>query len=182
VPSEIHARRAVITAPVPQTLEMSPQLASGIGELDPESVYDKAVLGLARLRHSSEIPDRTLFENPADGIEAVIVESAKFPDRPPSVTIRCDPETSDRLFDLDDEQAWDWMSGRVAHLPFLTAGPEEHQVKRWRYSKPRNPVPAPFASLGPVSACGDGFDTGSGTGLEAALRSAQALLDQEIRR
>lgn len=175
--SEIHARQAIITAPVPQTLEMAPSLTEAIGPITPDDIYEKAVLGLARLSHRSEIPDRALFENPAEGIEAVIVESAKFRDRPPSVTIRCDPQTSDRLFDLDDEAAWAWMAERVSDLPLLAAEPEEHQVKRWRYSKPLNPVPAPFVTLDALSACGDGFDTGSETGLEAALRSAQTLLD-----
>ena len=178
--SEIHARRVIVTAPVPQMLEMAPFMAEAVGNVEADAVYEKAVLGLARLRHSGEVPDQALFENPAEGIEAVIVESAKFPERPPSVTIRCDPETSDRLFDFSDEDTWDWMAERVAGLPFLAEEPEEHQVKRWRYSKPLNPVPAPFATQGAVSACGDGFDTGSETGLEAALRSAQALLDQEI--
>ena len=163
-------------------LEMAPFMGPVTGDPDPDGVYEKAVLGLARLRHSAAIPDQALFEQPAEGIEAVIVESAKFPDRPPSVTIRCDPEASDRLFDAGDAQAWDWMADRVSDLPFLAGQPEEHQVKRWRYSKPINPVPAPFAVQGAVSACGDGFDTGAGTGLEAALGSAQALLDEVMGR
>ena len=111
----------------------------------------------------------------------MIIESAKFPDRPPSVSIRCDPGTSDRLFEVDDDEAWAWMRGELAHLPFLAEEPEERQVKRWRYSKPARPVDRPFLSLeapgGTISACGDGFDTGAGTGLEAALGSARALLD-----
>ena len=84
-------------------------------------------------------PDTVLIENPADGIESVIIESAKFPDRPPSVSIRCDPQASDLLFETEDEYAWRWMAGRLADLPFLAAEPEERQVKRWRYSKPAAP-------------------------------------------
>ena len=180
--SEFGARHTIITAPVPQAIEMAPFLAGQLGSVEPESIYEKAVLGLARLRHSGDIPEQVLFENPAEGIESVILESAKFPDRPPSVTIRCDPEASDRLFDAEDEEAWRWMAERVAVLPFLADEPEERQVKRWRYSKPAEPLPAPFVSLtfpeNTISACGDGFDTGSDTGLEAALSSAQALLDR----
>ncbi len=186
--STLDARHAIITAPVPQAIGMAPFLTGQLGGIEPDEIYEKAVLGLARLSHSGDIPEQPLFENPADGIESVIVESVKFPDRPPSVTIRCDPESSDRLFDEDDEVAWQWMAGRVADLPFLAAGPEGHQVKRWRYSKPVRPVKAPFVSLGfpgrsgtaTISACGDSFDTGAETGLEAALASAQALLDQEV--
>jgi predicted NAD/FAD-dependent oxidoreductase len=180
---EITARHVVITAPVPQAVAMAPILADRIGPVDPESVYEKAVIGLARLRHSGDLPDEVIFENPAPGIGSVIVESAKFPDRPPSVSIRCDAEASERLFEVADEEAWKWMAEAVSVLPFLATEPEESQVKRWRYSKPVEPVAAPFISLaspsgaGTISACGDGFDTGAETGLEAALGSAQALLD-----
>ncbi len=182
----IEAHHTILTAPVPQAIEIAPFLAGQLGGTRPEEIYEKSVLGLARLRHSSDLPEPALFENPADGIESVIVESVKFLDRPPSVTIRCDPESSDRLFDEDDEYAWQWMADRVAELPFLSVEPEERQVKRWRYSKPVRPVKAPFVTLafpgGPgtatISACGDGFDTGAETGVEAALGSAQALLDR----
>jgi len=185
--STLEARHTIITAPVPQAIEMAPFLGGQLGGVEPGEIYEKAVLGLARLQHSGEIPDQALFENPADGIESVIIESVKFPDRPPSVTIRCDPESSDRLFDEDDEVVWKWMAERVAGLPFLTTEPEERQVKRWRYSKPARPVKAPFVTLGfpdksgtaTISACGDGFETGAETGLEAALGSAQALLDRD---
>ena len=178
---ELAARHVVITAPVPQAMEMAPAVAGALAAVDPERVYEKAVIGLARLAHSGDIPDQALFEDPAEGIGSVIVESAKFPDRPPSVSIRCDPQASGRLFDEEDEAAWRWMADRVSALPFLADEPEEHQVKRWRYSKPAEPVPAPFLSLatgsGSISACGDGFDTGSASGLESALASTRVLLD-----
>jgi predicted NAD/FAD-dependent oxidoreductase len=177
---ELAARNVVITAPVPQAIEMAPVRVDRIGNADPDRIYEKAVLGLVRLHHSSSLPDEVIFENPADGVENVILESAKFPDRPPSASIRCSPEASDRLFDSSDEEAWDWMAAAVNSLPFL-ASPAESQVKRWRYSRPARPVAAPFVSIstagGSLSACGDGFDTGAETGLEAALGSAQALID-----
>jgi predicted NAD/FAD-dependent oxidoreductase len=189
----VRARHVVITAPVPQAIEIAPFITGQIGDADPAAIYEMAVLGLARLRHSGDIPEQILFESPAEGIESVILESAKFPDRPPSVTIRCDPAASERLFDEDDEATWEWIASRVAGLPFLAAEPEEHQVKRWRYSRPARPVAAPFVTLAfpandgdtaTISACGDGFDPASvtgvetETGLEAALASAQALLDR----
>jgi predicted NAD/FAD-dependent oxidoreductase len=178
---ELLARHVVITAPVPQAIEMAPILADRIGSVEPESIYEKAVIGLARLRHSSNLPEEVIFENPADGIESVIIESAKFPDRPPSVSIRSDPETSERMFDLPDEDAWSLIAGAVKDLAFLAEEPAEHQVKRWRYSKPARPVDAPFLLLGTdrssIAACGDGFDTGAETGLEAALASAGALIE-----
>lgn len=175
------ARHVVITAPVPQAMEISTTVAEAVGEVDPDAIYEKAVIGLARLAHSSAVPDTVLIENPADGIESVIIESAKFPDRPPSISIRCDPRASDLLFAADDDYAWSWMAGRLADLPLLASEPAERQVKRWRYSKPANPVDAPFIRRdtpgGSISACGDGFDSGAETGLESALRSARALLE-----
>jgi predicted NAD/FAD-dependent oxidoreductase len=188
--SELRARHLVITAPVPQALEMAPFLAGELGDPDPTTIYEKAVLGLARLRHSSLIPEDVLFEAPAEGVESVILESVKFPDRPSSVTIRCDPDASDSLFDLEDDEAWDWMARRLSGLPFLSE-PEERQVKRWRYSKPARPVELPFLTLSfpggsgaseggtTISVCGDGFRAGAAeTGVEAALASAQALLER----
>lgn len=180
------ATHTIITAPVPQAIEMAPFLASQTQGAVPEEVYEKAVLGLARLPHSSALPDQALFEDPAEGIESVVLESVKFIDRPPSVSIRCDPTASEELFDTDDELVWEWFSDRLSHLPFLAAKPEERQVKKWRYSRPAKPVEAPFIALAfplksgtaTISACGDGFQTDSNTGLEAALASAQALLDR----
>jgi len=180
---ELAARHVVITAPVPQAVEMAPLLADRVGGTDPGTIYEKSVIGLARLRHSSHLSDEVIFENPAPGIGSVILESAKFPDRPPSASIRCDAEMSDRLFDAPDEQAWAWMAEAVSSIPFLASEPAEGQVKRWRYSKPVRPVAAPFLLLkttaGSLAACGDGFDTGAETGLEAALGSAQALIDAD---
>lgn len=178
---ELTVRHVVITAPVPQAIEMAPTLTDRLGGAVPGLIYEKAVIGLARLRHESVLPEAVIFEKPAPGIESVILESAKFPDRPASVSIRCDGETSDRLFDAPDDEAWAWMAEAVSTLPFLANDPEESQVKRWRYSKPVRPVAAPFVVLetaqGSLSACGDGFNTGAETGLEAALCSAQALVD-----
>jgi predicted NAD/FAD-dependent oxidoreductase len=179
---EVAARHVVITAPVPQAIEIAPILLDRLGGSDPASIYEKAMIGLARLHHSGDLPDGVIFENPGPGIASVILESAKFPDRPPSVSIRCDAETSDRLFEESDEQAWGWMAEAASSLPFLRTPPARHQVKRWRYSRPVHPVAAPFLLLetagGWLAACGDGFDTGASTGLEAALASAQALIDQ----
>ncbi len=178
---ELRAKHVVITAPVPQAIEMAPVIAEELDGIDPEKVYEKAVLGLARLAHSGDVPDQALFENPASGIGSVIVESAKYPDRPPSVSIRCDPEASELLFDLADDEAWRWMARRLSDLAFLAGEPEERQIKRWRYSKPSEPVSAPFLAVetpgGSICACGDGFGSGSETGLEATLVSTRALLD-----
>ncbi len=180
---ELLARHVVVTAPVPQAVEMAPVLGDRLGPVDLERIYEKAVIGLARLSHSSELPEQALFERPADGIESVIMEGAKFADRPPSVSIRCDSGASDRLWESGDEEAWSWMVGQLPELGFLASTPEEHQVKRWRFSKPASPVDAPFVTIagdeGSISACGDGFDTGAGTGLEAALASAAALLESK---
>ena len=180
---ELQADHVVITAPVPQAMEIAPAVREALADVDPGAVYEKAVIGLARLAHSSAIPDQVLFEHPSEGIESVIVESAKFPDRPPSVSIRADPKASECLFDADDDHAWGWMREGLSHLAFLGSEPEERQIKRWRYSRPAEPVEAPFLTLetpnGSISACGDGFGSGAETGLEAALRSTRALLEQK---
>ena len=178
---ELQAKHVVITAPVPQAIEMAPAVAEELKGIDPEEIYEKAVLGLARLAHSGEIPDQALFENPAAGISSVIVESAKFPDRPPSVSIRCDPRPAKRSSMRRTKRPGDGWPSRVCGLTFLEGEPEERQVKRWRYSKPAEAIGSPFLAVetpgGSISTCGDGFGTGSETGLEAALVSTRALLD-----
>jgi predicted NAD/FAD-dependent oxidoreductase len=182
-PFELLARHVVITAPIPQAIEMAPVLGDHLGGIEVGAIYEKAVIGLARLAHSSAIPEQVLFENPGDGIGSVIVESVKFPHLPPSVSIRCDAQASEELWDEVDDDVWSWMMGRLAGFDLLAAGAEEHQIKRWRYSQPANPVAAPFISISAgtssISACGDGFDTGAKTGLEAALASAVALLEKQ---
>ena len=63
----------------------------------------------------------------------------------------------------------------------MTGSVAERQVKRWRLSEAADPVGAPFLTVGAgastISACGDGFAAGGPTGVENALRSAQALFD-----
>ena len=179
---ELTARHVVITAPVPQMVEMSPELAEAAGEGAAEA-YDKAIVGLFRLVDDRGLPDRCLAERPADGISRVILESAKFPGRPPSASVRCDSSASDFLWEKTDDEIWDWMAERLGSDPPFGTPMAERQVKRWRLSEAARPVDAPFlavsAGSSTISACGDGFAAGGPTGVENALRSAQTLFDSE---
>lgn len=174
------ARHAVITAPMPQAVEIAPEIVDAAGA-GAEDVYDKAIVGLFRLADGAAVPAGCLDEEPADGVGRVIVESAKYPGRPPSVSVRCDAEASDFLWERNDDEVWEWMASRLGGDPPLGAGAEERQVKRWRLSEAARPVPSPFLSVGggraTLSACGDSFAAGGPTGVENALRSARALFD-----
>ena len=121
------------------------------------------------------------MEHPAEGISRVIVECSKYPDRPPSASIRCDEQANDQRWDRTDEEILQWMASRLGADPPFGVPAGERQVKRWRLSEAARPVDAPFlavsAGSSTISACGDGFAAGGPTGVENALRSAQALFD-----
>lgn len=177
---EITARHVVITAPVSQMVEMSPALAEAAGEGATET-YDKAIVGLFRLADDTGLPENCLLEEPADGISRVILESAKYPGRPPSASVRCDARASDFLWEKGDDEIWDWMAERLGEEPPFGTSVAERQVKRWRLSEAARPVDAPFLTVvsgsSTLSACGDGFAAGGPIGVENALRSAQALFE-----
>lgn len=177
---ELAARHVVITAPVPQMVEISPELADAAGEGAAEA-YDKAIVGLFRFEADSVQPDTCLDEKPADGISRVILESAKYPGRPPSASVRCDAGASDFLWEKTDEEIWEWMAERLGGDPPFGIPVAERQVKRWRLSEAARPIGSPFLTWvtgsSTVSACGDGFAAGGSTGVENALRSAQALFE-----
>ena len=179
---ELTARHVVITAPVPQMVEMSPELAEAAGEGAAEA-YDKAIVGLFRFEDDRGLPETCLLEEPAAGIGRVILESAKYPGRPPSASVRCDAGASDFLWEKGDDEIWDWMAERLGEEPPFGTSVAERQVKRWRLSEAARPVDAPFlavsAGSSTISACGDGFAAGGPTGVENALRSAQTLFDSE---
>ena len=177
---ELTARHVVITAPVPQMVEMSPELTEAAGEGAAEA-YDKAIVGLFRFEDDRGLPETCLLEEPAAGIGRVILESAKYPGRPPSASVRCDAGASDFLWEKGDDEIWDWMAGRLGDEPPFGTAIADRQVKRWRLSEAADPVDAPFLTVGAgsstISACGDGFTAGGPTGVENALCSAQALFD-----
>ena len=155
-------------------------LAEAAGEGATET-YDKAIVGLFRLADDTGLPENCLLEEPADGISLVILESAKYPGRPPSASVRCDARASDFLWEKGDDEIWDWMAERLGEEPPFGTSVAERQVKRWRLSEAARPVDAPFLTVvsgsSTLSACGDGFAAGGPIGVENALRSAQALFE-----
>jgi renalase len=180
-PGALRARNVVFASPLPQTVEISSRLRADLEGFDPDTIYDKAVIGLARLPQTAGLGDGpVLTEAPAPGIDRVVFDGAKYPDRQPAVSIRCDAAASEDLWDAGDEEAWDWIASSLEGFGLLGELPAETQIKRWRYSQPAAPVamthllvPAGEAS---ISACGDSFDTDSPTGVEAALASAESLV------
>jgi hypothetical protein len=181
----LRASALVVTAPVPQTLELLSD--SGI-ELDPtvdvalRSVrYDPCLVVMAVLGGPSGLaPDGV--GRPASDVVDLVVDHQLAGDSPlPAVTVRASPDASEALWSAPDDE----VVVELLAASELRSGPVDGtvQVHRWRYARCASPlhlthlvaVAAPPLVLGGdafVGAAGAGVDDADG--LDAARRSGRA--------
>jgi len=167
--SDISAQRVLITAPVPQLLDMTSGLEltpAAVSALEPIE-YDPCLavlvvcagpsrMGRPGAMRFAEGPVEWVGDNQVKGISPV-----------PAVTIHLSPEASASHFD-DHEAAIDVALDTVGHL---LDEPGEIQVHGWRYSRPSVTHPEPHLVLDPnatLIASGDAF---GGPRVEGALVS-----------
>jgi renalase len=166
--------RVLITAPVPQSLELlkSSRIshASGLSHL----VYDPALVLLLGLE-SSPSGSSPFIPPKHPPILSVTDQEQKKVSGTAAWTVVFDPEFSTRYFESDEIQV-KTLALREIRTQFPDLNIRDAQLKKWRYSRPRQIWPESAhlieGNQGLVLA-GDAF---GGNGIDGALRSAKAAI------
>jgi renalase len=176
---QISARSMLITAPVPQTLDL---LASGNIQLSAANQarlksidYEACIAVMAVLDRPSSIPRPGAIALNEGPIAWISDNQQKGVSKVPAVTIHGSGDFSAQHFDLDRQ-----ITGQLlidAALPLIGAGVCEFQIHGWRYSKPTvvDQEACMLASsdtpLPPLAIAGDAFN---GPRVEGAVVSGWA--------
>jgi predicted NAD/FAD-dependent oxidoreductase len=184
------ADAVIVTAPVPQTLEL---FRAGATVLAPDVTatleamrYHKVIAALAVLDQSPELPEPGALQRPDHPMFTFVADNqAKGISGHPAVTFHLSHSLSEQVWDADDAA----VLAEIDEELQATIGPAtvtEVQIKRWRYAGPVSPHPEPAlvaaTTPGPLVLAGDGFGTSKVegaflSGLAAAKQVLSALTD-----
>lgn len=138
------ANRLLLTAPIPQSLALlatsgltlPPELAARLNELR----YEPCFAVLAQFAHASALPAPGLFYINGDPVWWLADNFQKgVSPRPGSVTIHSSGAFARANYDLDQRQVGETLI--AAARQWLGNGEiEAFDVRRWRYSRPENPL------------------------------------------
>lgn len=199
--SSLECDTLVLTAPLPQSLELVSQLAADTSSLTNHAEYHSAVVGLFTLAHDV---DFTYLEPSNNSpIFSLANQASKNVSAQPAVTVTMGPDFSHEVWPNTDDAVLELITSE-----FLKAmqWPDRSNIlkaelKRWRYSHPKETVslqnknqPSLFSEFfidtesesiekipikAPLYICGDAFGGGS---INGALRSAIACAEQLLNR
>lgn len=132
----IKADRVVLTAPMPQNLELLDRSGIEVSDRLRQVAYAKAIVLLFEGVSSGEFDGVHGFkENIDESVFSVANQFRKGLHSVPSWTVVMTPKFSDQVFDQDDDQILSLALREITKLvPELTY--ETVQVKKWRYSHP----------------------------------------------
>lgn len=178
---ELRADAVVVTAPVPQTLEL---LDRGGTTLDADVRaalqrirYEPCLAVLLRLQDPVELPEPGAVAPDGGPIEWIADNVAKGISSAPALTLHARGQASVALWDESDERVVaELLSAARRELgqPLVV---EQHSVQRWRYARPTVLHPDPClvaAASPPLVVAGDAF---GGPKVEGAVRSGAAAAD-----
>ncbi len=174
----IDCERLILTAPLPQALELL--IKSGISfrpELS-QITYAKALVGLFEkvIGEHAILNEAGYVESPAQSqIFSIADQSQKSAQPDVAWTVTMNAQFSEQNFDQDDKMT---LQKIVESLRALDPSFQfqESQLKKWRYSHPLKIVPQKFEEVGKnLFLAGDAF---GGPSLTGAVASANSLLDR----
>lgn len=168
-------RSLLITAPVPQALELldasGVRLSPAHGELLNGITYEPCIAVLA-LAGRAGLPDPGALRLPGEPLIWAADNHRKgISPLAGAVTLHAGPLTSSRLWSASDEDTARELL--AAAEPWTGPAPRLVTVHRWRYSRPLDTPDIPFAALStspPAALAGDGF---GGSRVEGAWRSGR---------
>lgn len=175
----VDAERVILTAPIPQALELlkANQLA-----YDPaldQIQYAKAVVALIELQHqmTSPIGHRGYLESGSSDrlIFSIADQQAKGISATPALTVTLNPAASATFYDEADERVIEVVHAELQAVG-LDVKPKSIQIKKWRYAHPLTTYSGLYWGNAEQNLflAGDGF---GGRSLNGAARSAHALAD-----
>lgn len=179
---EIRADAVVVTAPVPQALEL---LDRGGTTLDAEVRaalrrirYEPCLAVMLRLQDAVELPDPGAVAPGGGQIEWIADNGAKGISPAPALTLHASGEASVALWDEPDERVVAELLAAAQGALGRSLAVEQHSVQRWRYARPTVLHPDPClvaAASPPLVVAGDAF---GGPKVEGAVRSGAAAADR----
>jgi len=173
---KISAAAVILTAPVPQSLEL---LKKGGVELEEQLradleglTYHSCITLLARFDQKSKVPAPGILHLTDDVVEWISDNQKKGISSEPVLTLQCQYRYSAENFDEKDEKLTTEILKAVES--WLPGEPVETQIHRWRYSKPKTVASRPYFAIekpSPLLFAGDAFVDGR---IEGAFLSGQA--------
>ncbi|MDQ5895736.1 MAG: renalase [Actinomycetota bacterium] len=155
----------MLTSPLPQSLELLAPLEPD-WLLPEEAPCDKCVVAMARI-DQDRLPDGPLLRDLEEGSGRLALEHRKFPDVIPGVSLRFSPLMSEGLFEVEDGQIKEVMSGTLEEFTGPVAD-DQIQLMKWRYATGSGAVPDPYFGMTrgevAIAVCGDGFFGGAASG------------------
>lgn len=176
VQQQLKSQNVILTAPLPQSLELlnhsNLKFNSELSKLN----YAKAIVVLIESTDESDL-DLTYLENEGFGLFSVCSQKAKGFSAKAAWTVTMSPPWSEYIFDQPDniilEKACEIIQNKFPHLKM-----EKVHLKKWRYSHPLVTWPHFFEPLQTgLYLAGDAF---GGPSLLGALRSSEALMKHFI--
>jgi predicted NAD/FAD-dependent oxidoreductase len=142
----------VVTAPLPQGLELLQKSAIVYPKELSSITYDKALMALI-ITKDGLLPDRSLPSS-LHSIQSMAERNL----HPHGFVVRMSPSNSDEFFDKKDEESLDCLVKNFENSFSVPPMIEYKELKKWRYVTPRQTVPFPFAEPVPgLFLIGDGF-------------------------
>lgn len=167
------SKRLLVTAPLPQTLELLTKNNIFIEDTDLTSItYRPCLVLMMNLAGLHNLPETgaMFIKNPI--LEWVCDNHAKgLPNQGQSITVHCTEDFSADAYDMSDEKIFD-----LIYTEFSKYFPNElisHEVKKWKYSTPLKYYKSLYfrSSYPGLYLAGDSF---GGNSLEGAYRSGVA--------
>ncbi len=181
---DILARKLVLTAPVPQSLEILSGSASGLpqrmlDELHSVS-YERCIAALLLMDNPAGTPEPGFVVYETGNIRQIVDNHVKRISGVPSVTIHTSHEFSLENWDRSDS---DVLSGVLSEIRSIDpSNVVDFQIHRWRYARPVKSLQArAIVSETParIAFAGDAFGAGNSdieTAALSGLAAAEALL------
>ena len=137
------ASSVVLTPPVPQSLTL---LAAGGVPIEPDARralesldYAPCIALLARSRAAVDLPAPGVLRRAGEDVEWVADNAAKgITTEGPALTVHCGADFSRTYYEEDDETVYRALVGRLDAL--IPVDFSSWQIKRWRFSRPTNPL------------------------------------------
>jgi renalase len=173
---EYQAERVILTAPLPQSLDLLRQSQIKYQpELDKIS-YAKAIVALIEVENAkSDLAFENGYQEPKGGsLFSIADQKAKGLSNVAALTVTLSPDASESLYETSDDRIVEFVSSELRNLePTFLA--KTIQIKKWRYSHPLSRYPALYES--PVAGLYLAGDAFGGPSLNGSARSAHALAD-----
>ncbi|MEO1993326.1 MAG: FAD-dependent oxidoreductase [Pirellulales bacterium] len=196
----VRASAAMLTTPVPQSLELMTrgqlvphELAPSVLRTLSDIVYEPCFALMLRLNRPSRVPPpggiQFEADGPANGPLAWLADNQQKGISPePSLTIHASASFSQRHFDDPLEDVADLLT--EAASPWFDGSPADtvmdRSIQRWKYAQPKTNVLEPLVAVTtrpPIVCCGDAFaspkvEGAASSGLAGARWIARVYAEQ----